>query len=105
MTVYVYRPKHPDADERGMVPLSVANADERRNRSPNVISDSMDPLKHMGTGQIIDSKSRFRQATKASGCIEIGNEIQTTPRAPVKLDKGERKNAIRRALWELRNSR
>jgi len=101
MTVFVYRPKHPNADENGMVPLSVANADER-GRGPYVISDSMQPLKHMGTGRILDSKSEFRKETRSSGCIEIGNE-QSKPRIPIQLDRRERKEAIRKAIYQLRN--
>lgn len=101
MTVYVYRPKHPDCDENGMVPLSIAH-ESKRQSAPNVISDIMDPIRHHGTGKIIDSKSRFRQDTKASGCVEIGNET-IKPRRPIPLDRGERRDAIRRTLYHLRN--
>jgi len=101
MTVYVYRPKHPNADENGMVPLSVANADENR-RGPYVISDSMQPLKHMGTGRVLDSKSDFRKETRNAGCVEIGNE-QSKPRSPITLDRGARRDAIRKALYYHRN--
>ena len=101
MTVFVYRPKHPNADKRGMIPLSVARADYRKN-GPYVVSDSMQPLKHMGTGRVIDSKSLFRNETKASGCVEIGNE-QPRPRQSIPLDKGSRREAIRKALYHLRN--
>lgn len=67
-----------------------------------VISDTMAPLKHMGTGRIIDSKAQFRADTRASGCIEIGNEV-SRPAAPIKLDRGQRRDDIRRAIYELRN--
>ena len=100
MTVYVYRPKHPDADKNGMVPFSVARADERK--GPYIISDNMQPLKHHGTGRIIDSKSAFRNDTKASGCIEIGTEVPKQ-RQPISLDRGQRREAIRRSIYELRN--
>lgn len=101
MTVYVYRPKHPDCDENGMVPLSIAH-ESPRNRAPNVISDIMQPLRHHGTGRVIDSKAKFRQDTKASGCIEIGTE---TPkhRNQIPLDRGQRRDAIRKALYHARN--
>lgn len=69
---------------------------------PSVISDSMAPAKHMATGRIIDSKSRFRAETKASGCIEIGTE-PIRPRKPVRLDRGQRREAIRKAIYDLRN--
>ena len=43
-------------------------------RSASVIQDSMEPTWHPCTGEKIDSKSRFRQITKAHGCVEVGNE-------------------------------
>lgn len=43
-------------------------------QGPNIIRDTMDPLKHMGNGRTYDSKSAFRQASKALGLVEIGNE-------------------------------
>lgn len=43
-------------------------------RSASVISDVMAPTKHMGTGQIVDSKALFRAHTRASGCVEVGND-------------------------------
>ena len=71
----VYRPKHPSANENGMVPKSVAGATPSRpERNVYVIGDVMDPLKHMGTGRIHDSKSNFRADTKATGCVEVGND-------------------------------
>ena len=74
------------------------------NRSaPYVISDTMAPLKHMGTGKTIDSKSRFRAETKASGCVELGTE-PIKPRQPVRLDKRERRDEIRRVVYDLRNN-
>lgn len=68
------------------------------------ISDTMEPIKHMGTGRVIDSKSKFRADTKASGCVEIGNE---TPKArqPIQLDRGQRREAIRQSLYNYRNGR
>lgn len=68
-----------------------------------VISDNMTPIKHMGTGRMIDSKSIFRQDTKASGCIEIGNE-RPVARQPIPLDRGQRRDAIRKALYQARNA-
>ena len=43
-------------------------------RAASVISDVVPPTKHMGTGQIVDSKSLFRAHTRASGCVEVGND-------------------------------
>lgn len=75
-----------------------------KSAAPFVISDTMQPLKHMGTGEMLDSKAKFRQATRASGCVEIGTEI-IKPRAPIKLDRGQRREAIRRTIYEMRNGR
>lgn len=102
MTVFVYRPKHPDADENGMVPLSIAGPKQLARPAPGVISDMMNPVKHHGTGRVIDSKSRFRADTKASGCIEIGNE-PIRPRHPIRLDRRERREAIQRTVYNLRS--
>ncbi len=76
------------------------------NRSPAfyVISDTMEPLRHMGTGKVLDSKAKFRAETRASGCVELGNE-PIKPRAPVKLDRGKRRDDIRKTIYDLRNRR
>lgn len=48
---------------------------------PMIIRDTMDPLVNMADGKLYDSKSRFRETTRAHGLIEIGNEQQATQRA------------------------
>lgn len=100
---FIYRPKHPKADEFGMIDADLDYGYERGS-APAVISDTMAPIKHMGTGRVLDSKARFRADTKASGCIEIGNE---TPKArqPIPLDRRSRREAIARSIYELRNGR
>ena len=97
---YVYRPNHPKANSNGMVRADIAPA---RTQGPYVISDTMPALKHMGTGNIIDSKARFRAETKASGCVELGNE-PIKPRKPIRLDKRQRRDEIRRVVWNLQNN-
>lgn len=72
--------------------------------APYVISDSMEPTKHMATGRMIDSKRAFSRETRAAGCVEIGNE-QIKPRKPIPLDGGKRRDDIRKAIYELRNGR
>ena len=69
-----------------------------------VISDSMEPLKHHGTGRTLDSKSAFRRDTRACGAVEIGTEA-IKPRASIPLDRGARREAIRQSLYNLRNGR
>lgn len=49
----------------------------------HVIGDVMEPVKHMGTGAVLDSKSRFRQHTRDSGCVEVGTDpAGARPRRP-----------------------
>lgn len=74
----------------------------QKSNAPYVISDSMEPIKHMGSGRMMDSKANFRRETKATGCIEIGNE-PIKPRQPIVLDRGARREAIRRTIYQLRN--
>lgn len=69
----------------------------------SVISDTMQPLKHHGTGRMIDSKSKFRADTKACGATEIGNE-HPKQRQSIPLDRGQRREAIRKALYQARNA-
>ena len=73
----------------------------------HTISDIMQPMVHMCDGKLYDSKSKFRQTTKQHGCIEIGNETSTVlkPRKEVRLDQGQRRTDIKRAIWELNNGR
>ena len=94
MTVYVYR--------KGKVVKRGSRADA--GAAPYVISDIMDPIQHMATGRMHDSKAAFRRDTKASGCVEIGNDsCLTKPRQHIPLDRRQRREDIRRSLYELRN--
>ena len=77
---------------------------KQANRSVSVISDTMQPLRHMATGKVIDSKSQFRNETKASGCVEIGND-PIRPRQRIELDRRQRADDIRRTIYELKNGR
>lgn len=100
---WVYRPNHPEANENGMVERHLADP-IRSDPKVYIISDTMDATRHMATGRVFDSKSKFRQETRASGCVEVGNDImKAKPRVPVKLDKRERREHIQRAIYELRN--
>lgn len=104
MTCYVYRPNHPDADELGMVDKQLT-LPFYKDEATHVISDTMDLTRHMADGRYYDSKSEFRKATKATGNIEYGNEIPSLlkPRQPIPLDRAQRREDIRRALYEVRN--
>lgn len=102
----VYRPNHPQANDNGMVSLDVAGY-ESTNTAPYVISDSMEATRHMADGNHYTSKAKFRQATRAAGCVEVGNEMATVtkPRSRVPLDRARRADDIKRAIYELRSGR
>jgi hypothetical protein len=72
-----------------------------------VISDTMPETQHMASGRWHTSKAEFRKDTKAAGCIEYGNESKAllTPRKPIPLDRGARREAIRKTIYDLRNGR
>lgn len=94
MTTYVYR--------KGKVVKRGSRADT--GAAPYVISDIMSETRHMATGRIHTSKSEFRKDTKASGCIEYGNDPALyRPKPYIPLDRGKRREDIRRSLYELRN--
>jgi len=100
--ILVRRPGHPLADKDGFVDKKLVY--EEVGNAPNVISDIMDVTRHMATGRMHTSKSEFRKDTKASGCVEIGNDSSLyKARTPIKMDRGKRRDDIRRSLYELRN--
>jgi hypothetical protein len=103
MARFVYRPGHSEADEFGMVDASIAPSRNSGNDAPHVISDTMDSTRHMADGKFYDSKARFREATKAAGCIEVGNELKTLtqPRKSIPLSREQRRNEIRRVVRQL----
>ncbi len=65
-------------------------------KTPYIIRDAMDAVQHPATGQMFDSKSRFREVTKAHGLVEIGNESPKSPKVPTE-HKDARKKAISEA--------
>ena len=96
MTTYVYR--NGELVEKDKAPLREGGY---------VISDEMTETRHMADGRYYTSKKKFRQATRAAGCIEVGNETATMlkSREPIKLDPRKRREDIHRAIYELRNRR
>lgn len=74
----------------------------RKRAAPQIISDNMEPLKHHGTGRIISSKREFSKETRGAGMVELGND-PIKPRATIKLDRGQRREAIRKTIYQLRN--
>lgn len=57
---------------------------EKHGTGPALIKDDLGVrgLWHPASGQYTDSKSHFRQMTKASGCEEVGNEPIQSYKAP-----------------------
>jgi len=85
--------------------LVLKNSENASPDAPYVISDEMSPTKHMATGEIMTSKSKFRKVTKATGNIEYGNEELIRPRKQVPLDRRQRREDIRRAIKDLNEGR
>ena len=116
MPTFVYRPNDPRSDENGFILKEEAMLDDyirkdhlhmrdgNRKVSFYFNSDTMEPTQHMASGKMFTSKAKFRAETKAHGCIEVGNEMPK-PRKPIKLSKRQRREDIKRAVYELRNGR
>lgn len=85
-----------------LVPKHLAAPLFEPNVAPNIIRDGMDATVHMATGRVFESKSAFRRETKAAGCVEVGDH-KFKPRVPIKLDKRERVEHVKRAIYELKN--
>jgi hypothetical protein len=99
MTTYVYR-------DGKIVDKRVAQAKDSANGNASfVISDEMAETRHMADGKMYTSKAKFREATRAAGCIEVGTETSTLlkPRQQIRLDPAQRRDDIRRTIYELRN--
>lgn len=73
---------------------------QKESISPNVIDDTMQAAWHPITGEVLESKSRFREVTRAHGCVEVGNELLSQkPERPYEgLPKEEVREAILRSL-------
>jgi hypothetical protein len=104
MVTFVYMPDHPSANNRGMVDKSLLY-EEYRGESAYVISDNMEPTKHMATGEYFTSKAKFREQTRRSGCIEVGNEtnFMLKQRKQVTPNREERRHHIRQAIKYLQS--
>jgi hypothetical protein len=85
-----------------LVDKAIAGPRHVARAAPAVISDTMAPLKHMGTGRTLDSKSQFRADTKASGCVEVGTDPAALRDRPPITPRGVHED-VKRALAELRS--
>lgn len=117
---YIYNPDCYLADQFGMVEkneeyymwLEAHTPDNRMMVGNQVIefrfnSDSMEPTRHMINGKYYTSKKKFRTETKAHGCIEVGDQTHhlTKKRGYKALTRRERREDIKKALYEVRNGR
>ena len=113
-----YKPGHPIADKDGWVKHEdlynyISYEDDKSFTKGNqkvtihYIPDEMAPTRHMINGRLYTSKKKFRDETRARGCVEVGNETATLlkPRKPIELDRRQRRDDIKRAIWEIRNGR
>jgi hypothetical protein len=67
---------------------------------PAIHRDNMDALVHPATGKVFDSKSRFREVTKAHGLTEVGNDYRNNQKPSVE-PKDARKKVIAEAITAL----
>lgn len=70
--------------------------------APYVISDEMSATRHMADNKFYTSKHKFREATRAAGCIEVGNS-PIPPRKHVPLSQAKRVEDIKRTIYDLKN--
>ena len=67
-------------------------------------SDEMTPTKHMVNGKLYTSKKKFRDETRARGCVEVGNETNIKPRQRVNPSRKQRREDIKKAIYDIRNA-
>lgn len=67
--------------------------------APRIITDTMEPTFHPADGRFYDSKAKFRDTTRAHGCVEIGNENPISARAEPRAS--DVKNDLARSIAEL----
>lgn len=113
----MYDPSNPLANSNGMVTkdeyyqykyLKTPDMRMFNGNEPVVvrfISDTMEPTRHMVDGKYYTSKNKFRNETKARGCIEVGNESTTLlrQRKPKTPTRKERRDDIKKAIYDIKN--
>lgn len=119
MASFVYKPECYLANSNGFVEkndeyfmwLSAHEPDNRMRVGNKIvefrfIQDEMQPTRHMVNGKMYTSKKKFRDETKARGCIEVGNEVKTLTK-PKKFipptNKRQRREDIKKAIYDLKN--
>jgi hypothetical protein len=66
-------------------------------RFPAIHRDTMQAAIHPATGETTDSKSRFREVTRAQGLVELGNDYVTNVKPPIPT-AADRKQDIAEAI-------
>jgi hypothetical protein len=66
-------------------------------RFPAIHRDTSEPMVHPATGEVFDSKSRFRAVTKQHGLVEVGTDNLTNLN-PRRADVKSRKQDIAQAM-------
>lgn len=99
MPTFVYR-NGKLVDKRYAPPKST-----KLSKVSGVISDEMPETRHMADGKMYTSKAKFRQATRAAGCVEVGNETASLlkQRERIELSREQRREHIKQSIYELRN--
>lgn len=70
-----------------------------------VIQDSMDPIEHPHTGELVDSKSRFEAINREHGLVNVSGAVGQRKRS---IDWGTRhdfRDAIEKTYYDLRENR
>jgi hypothetical protein len=96
-----------DADLDAVVEIRPnSNYFEERPQGPAVISDSLNGihgLKNHADGKTYDGKRAFEKATRAAGCVTVGNEdMSRYVHRPELIGKREIGEAIKRGFDEVR---
>lgn len=124
MPTYLYKPDCALSDKNGFITkedyymhLSFSKEDKwmtHGNKRVQIeyISDEMNPTRHMSHHpnskyyKLYTSKKKFRDETRARGCIEVGNEIpyMLKPRKYIPLSKKQRVEHIKQSLDQHRIS-
>ena len=116
MPSYKYRPGHPMADKDGFVDSTeyalyeTMTKPDMRMMNGNepvtlrFISDEMPSTRHMSNGKYYTSKKKFRDETRARGCIEVGDQTHYLGRKKVNtkgITKKDRVEDIKKAIYQL----
>jgi hypothetical protein len=92
-TTYVFR-----QDDKGEWQAIKAEKAPPSAASIVVLEDTMPMTWHPVNGQYYDSKSKFRQVTKAHGCVEAGNDLKTKDGGFRGLYSRPKQESIREAI-------